>query len=122
MVDGKPHTVGRRTPAPGGYVSNMGRGGTVDYVPLPAELAGAIEYFAEAAPIPYLCVDFLFDGERYWLSEIEPDGATFPDDTLPADQQRQRSIIAARYRAYQRGHAQWLGHKPQQDGEEESHA
>jgi glutathione synthase/RimK-type ligase-like ATP-grasp enzyme len=93
----------------------MGRGGTAEYVPLPAELADAVDYCAETVPIPYLCVDFLYDGQRYWLSEIEPDGATFPDDAMPAGQRRQRSIIEARYRAYQRGHARWLGGKPEED-------
>jgi glutathione synthase/RimK-type ligase-like ATP-grasp enzyme len=115
MVDGQTHTVGQRTPAPGGYVSNMGRGGTAEYVPLPAELEDAVDYCAETVPIPYLCVDFLYDGQRYWLSEIEPDGATFPDDAMPSGQRRQRSIIEARYRAYQRGHARWLGGKPKED-------
>ena len=62
-------------------------------------------------PIPFVCVDFLFDGERYWFSEIEPDGAIVcPDHDSDAVVRRQRSIIEARFRAYRRGHARWLGH------------
>jgi hypothetical protein len=112
MVDGKPHTVARRTPLGDSYVANTGRGGRMDYVPLPTELADALDYFAEKVPIPFLCVDFLYDGQRYWFSEIEPDGAIVcPDPDSPAVVKRQRSIIEARFRAYRRGHAQWLGHK-----------
>lgn len=113
MVDGKPHSVVKREPKPGGYVGNIGRGGRAEFAPLPTELADALDYFAERIPIPFVCVDFLFDGERYWFSEIEPDGAIFcPDAESPAAVARQRAIIAARFRAYRRGHAQWLGHKP----------
>lgn len=112
MIDGKPHTVARRTPPRGAYVANYGRGGGVEYVPLPTELADALDFFAEKVPIPFLCVDFLFDGERFWFSEIEPDGAIVcPDPGSVAVIKRQRSIIRARFRAYRRGHAQWLGHK-----------
>ena len=112
LVDCVPHTVARRTPPTGAYVANFGRGGGVEYVPVPPELTDALEYVAERIPIPFLCVDFLFDGERYWLSEIEPDGAIVcPDPNDQAFVRRQRSLIEARFRAYRRGHAQWLGHK-----------
>ena len=40
----------------------------------PPELAEATAYFAERLPIPFFCVDYLYDGERYWFSELEPDG------------------------------------------------
>jgi len=112
LVDGKPHTVARRTPKPGSYVANTGSGGRMDYVPLPTELADALEYFADRVPIPFLAVDFLYDGEMFWFSEIEPDAAIVcPDHDSPAVVRRQLSIIEARFRAYRRGHAQWLGHK-----------
>jgi glutathione synthase/RimK-type ligase-like ATP-grasp enzyme len=118
LVDGKPHTVVKRSPAPGGYVGSLGRGGWAEYVPLPTELADALDYFAERVPIPFLCVDFLYDGERYWFSEIEPDGAIFcPDLESQVARKRQRSIIEARFRAYRRGHGQWLGHKPEEAGD-----
>jgi glutathione synthase/RimK-type ligase-like ATP-grasp enzyme len=115
LVDGVPHTVARRTPPPGAYVANFGRGGGIEYVDVPDELTEALAYVADMIPIPFLCVDFLYDGERYWLSEIEPDGAIVcPDHTSPAVIARQRSIIRDRFQAYQRGHAQWLGHKPKE--------
>jgi glutathione synthase/RimK-type ligase-like ATP-grasp enzyme len=115
MVDGRPHTVARRTPRPDTYVANTGRGGRMEYVPLPTELADALEYFARRIPIPFLCVDFLYDGERYWFSEIEPDGAIVcPDHDSEAVVRRQRSIIEARFRAYRRGHARFIGHTAQE--------
>jgi glutathione synthase/RimK-type ligase-like ATP-grasp enzyme len=128
LVDGEPHSVVKRSPAPGGYVGSLGRGGTAEYVPVPPELVEALHYFAEKIPIPFLCVDFLFDGERYWFSEIEPDGAIFcPDPSSEVARAQQRSIIEARFRAYRRGHAHWLGHKELGHTElgreeEESHA
>ena len=64
VVDGQPHTALRRTPQKGGYVANSGRGGHREYVETPEILAEAIGYFATKVPIPFLCVDFLFDGER----------------------------------------------------------
>lgn len=109
VVDGEPHAVLRRSPAEGGYVANTGRGGRREYVALPAELEEAVGWFAAKVPIPFLCVDFLYDGERYWFSEIEPDGAIgCPDPTSEAVVATQRSIIEARFRAYRRGHARFL--------------
>lgn len=113
LVDGKPHTVLRRIPKSESYVANIGRGGSMEYAPLPTELADAVEYFARRVPIPFLCVDFLFDGERYWFSEIEPDGAiACPEPDSPAALRRQRSIIEARFRAYQRGHLRHRAKEP----------
>jgi len=111
LIDGEPHTVSCRTPRDGAYVGNFGRGGRMAYVPLPPGLDEALAYVAKRVPIPFLCVDFLFDGERFWLSEIEPDGAIVcPDHDSPSVVARQRSIIEARFRAYRRGHARALGH------------
>jgi glutathione synthase/RimK-type ligase-like ATP-grasp enzyme len=117
MVDGVPHTVARRTPPTGAYVANFGRGGGVEYVGVPQGLEDALAYFAKKIPMPFLCVDFLFDGERYWFSEIEPDGAIVcPDHDSPEVVRRQRSIIEARFQAYRRGHARWLGHEVKEFG------
>jgi hypothetical protein len=112
MVDGKPHTVARRTPPTGAYVANYGRGGGLEYVPVPPPLLPALDYFAARLPIPFVCVDFLFDGKRFWFSEIEPDGAIVcPDPDSPSVVAHQRSIIEARFRAYRRGHSQALRHQ-----------
>jgi glutathione synthase/RimK-type ligase-like ATP-grasp enzyme len=116
MVDGQPHTVARRIPTRDSYVANVPAGGRMEYVPLPTELADALDYFAERMPIPFMCIDFLFDGERYWFSEVEPDGAIeCPDNDSLAVVLRQRSIIEARFRAYRRGHAEWLGHQAKEE-------
>jgi len=109
LVDGEPVAALRRTPKAGAYVGNIGRGGSEEYVDLPDELADAIPYFAKKVPIPYLCVDFLFDGERFWLSEIEPDGViSTPESKTEQEVAITLSVMEARFRAYQRGHAQWL--------------
>ena len=38
--------------------------------------------------VPFFCVDFLYDGERYWFSELEPDGVivapSWPIPTAPS--------------------------------------
>jgi len=109
LVDGQPHTALRRRPKPGAYVGNIGRGGTEEYVDLPDELAAAMPYFAKRVPVPFLPVDFLHDGERFWLSEIEPDGViSSPDPSSAEDNATTWTLMEARFRAYQRGHARWL--------------
>ena len=74
---------------------------------IPAELAEATVYFAEKLPIPFFCIDFLFDGERFWFSELEPDGVIAPDFEHP-NRDIQRDITRARWIAYRNGHARWL--------------
>lgn len=108
VVDGQAHTVMRRSPQGGAYVANGGRGGRKEYVPLPPELAEVVPYFAAKFPIPYFCIDFLFDGEKFWLSEVEPDGCIgCPDPNDPAVVTRQRDLLRDRFHAYQRAHARW---------------
>jgi len=112
LVDGRPHSVLKRAPRDGGYVANSGRGGTREYVDLPPELDQAIAWFAERLPLPFLCVDFLYDGERYWFSEVEPDGAIAGSDPATADGTAvQLSTIEARFRAYRDGHARFLAER-----------
>jgi glutathione synthase/RimK-type ligase-like ATP-grasp enzyme len=112
-VDGAPRLVQRRMPRPGGYVGNVGRGGLIDYAPMPAELEEPVAFVTKKVPIPYLTVDFLHDGERFWLSEIEPDGAVVCHDTNSEVAVRtQHGLIAERFAAYRRGHAAWLAQSP----------
>ncbi|MEZ0089274.1 RimK family alpha-L-glutamate ligase [Streptacidiphilus sp. EB129] len=107
VIDGKPYGVLKRTPEPGGLVANGSRGGTMEFAPVPDELAEATAYFAERLPIPFFCVDFLFDGERFWFSEIEPDGV-IPPDLHDPHRTVQRDITRARFTAYRDAHAKWL--------------
>jgi len=108
VIDGKPHEMAlRRTPEKGLPVSNASRGGSMDFLPVPAELAEAAGYFAAKLPIPFFCIDFLFDGERYWFSELEPDGVIAPDFEHD-DRRIQRDITRARFAACRAGHARWL--------------
>jgi glutathione synthase/RimK-type ligase-like ATP-grasp enzyme len=115
LVDGDPHVVLRRRPKAGAYVGNLGRGGVEDYVDLPDELAQALPYFSKKIQIPFLCVDFLFDGQRFWLSEIEPDGVICsPNRDSDADNQLTQDLVRARFQAYERGHALWLAGRDEQ--------
>ena len=108
VVDGEPYAVMLRTPEPGSPVSNASRGGDMAFPPVPQELAEATTYFAGKLPdVPFFCVDFLFDGERYWFSELEPDGVIAPDWADPA-RTLQRDITRARWTAYRNAHARFL--------------
>lgn len=110
IVDGQALGVLVRVPGDGAPYAQFSTGGTLHYTSLPPELAVAVEYFAEKVPVPYLCVDFLHDGERFWLSEIELDGTIqCPDPNSPQVVQVQRDLIKARFLAYRRAHAQRYG-------------
>ncbi|PZG55367.1 hypothetical protein C1I98_03735 [Spongiactinospora gelatinilytica] len=104
VVNGEPYAVMKRIPEPGSPVANASRGGAMEFPPVPPELAAATAYFAEKLPIPFFCVDFLFDGERYWFSELEPDGVIAPDFGDPA-RALQRDVTRARWTAYRDAHA-----------------
>ena len=108
VVDGEPHTVVRRTPKAGSLTANYGTGNYA-FGTLPEELRPAVAHFARRMPVPYFCIDFLFDGERYWFSEIELDGAiACPDPSDPEAVRGQREVVAARFRAYRKAHTAHL--------------
>ncbi|GAB3802655.1 ATP-grasp domain-containing protein [Micromonospora zhanjiangensis] len=109
LVDGEPVTVLVRTPGDGALYPQFTTGGRLRYAPLPDELTEAVAWMAEKLPVPFLCVDFLHDGERFWLSEIELDGSIMcPDPGSPEAVRTQRDLIRARFEAYRRGHARRL--------------
>ncbi|GAA1082467.1 hypothetical protein [Kitasatospora arboriphila] len=107
VVDGKPYALLKRIPEDGSPVANASRGGTMRFADIPDELAAATAWFAERLPIPFFCVDFLHDGERYWFSELEPDGVIAPDFDDP-NRSVQRDVTRARFTAYRDAHAKWL--------------
>jgi glutathione synthase/RimK-type ligase-like ATP-grasp enzyme len=107
VIDGQPYAVLNRIPKAGQPVANASRGGIMRFGEIPDELAEATAYFAEKLPIPFFCIDFLFDGERFWFSELEPDGVIAPDFEHP-NRDIQRDITRARWIAYRNGHARWL--------------
>jgi glutathione synthase/RimK-type ligase-like ATP-grasp enzyme len=109
LIDGNARAVLVRVPGEGAVYTQFSTGGTLYYTDLPAELDDAVAYVARRIPVPFLCVDFLHDGERFWLSEIELDGTIqCPDPTSPAVVSRQRDLIRERFEAYRRGHARAL--------------
>jgi glutathione synthase/RimK-type ligase-like ATP-grasp enzyme len=110
LVDGHPLGVLVRASGEGALYPQYTTGATLYYADLPDELAAAVAYLAAKIPVPYLCVDFLHDGERFWLSEIELDGTIqCPDPTVPAVVAQQRELIRARFLAYIAGHARHQG-------------
>jgi glutathione synthase/RimK-type ligase-like ATP-grasp enzyme len=96
-----------RTPEAGSPASNASRGGSMGFVPIPPELAQASAYFAQRLPIPFFCIDFLYDGKQFWFSELEPDGVIAPDFDDP-QRTMQRKITRARWDACRDAHARWL--------------
>jgi len=109
LIDGKPQAVLARVPGEGAIYTQLTTGGTLHYAPFPEELRAAVEYFTARLPVPYLCVDFLHDGERYYFSEIEFDGTIqCPDPGNPAILEATRDLIRARFLAYRAGHERAL--------------
>jgi glutathione synthase/RimK-type ligase-like ATP-grasp enzyme len=109
IIDGEPIAVNHRIPQTGSYVANTGRGGNREFLPVPDELMAASRWFADKLRVPFLCVDFLFDGERYWFSEVELDGVIpCPDHNSTAARARQHELVAARFHAYAKAHAAHL--------------
>ncbi|MER7274247.1 hypothetical protein ABT369_07325 [Dactylosporangium sp. NPDC000244] len=106
LVDGEPLGVLVRRPGDGALYVQFSTGGKLYYTDLPDELRPAVAWFKDNLRLPYLCADFLHDGERWWLSEIELDGTIqCPDAKSPDAVRTQRELIAARFDAYRRGHA-----------------
>lgn len=89
----------------------------MEFGAIPDELADATAYFAERLDLPFFCVDFLHDGERFWFSELEPDGVIAPDFEDP-DRSVQRDITRARFTAYRDAHAKWLANRAATTGTE----
>ncbi|MBB6174732.1 glutathione synthase/RimK-type ligase-like ATP-grasp enzyme [Nocardiopsis mwathae] len=109
VIDGKPHTILQGEKEGYCMVSTRALGGRHkrQYVDSLEELDGAVAYAASRLRTPYFTLDFLHDGERYWISEIEPDGAVgFSQDAQQA--QTGYRIVHDRFQAYLRGHREWI--------------
>jgi len=110
LIDGKPLATVVRAPGEGALYPQFSTGARLHFTEMPAELAATVDFVAAKLPIPYVCVDFLHDGERFWLSEIELDGGILcPDPTSPEAVRAQRDLIAARFLAYRNAHARLQG-------------
>ena len=106
VIDGEARHTLVRAPGEGELYPQFSTGARLSFTDTPAELLPAIDYLAGRLPIPYFCADFLHDGERFWLSEIEPDGVIMcPDPGDAAVVRKQRELITARFTAYRRAHA-----------------
>jgi pimeloyl-ACP methyl ester carboxylesterase len=109
VINGRTHTVLQGVKDGYCLMSTKALGGRHErgYADLPPELSDAVAYVAARVPTPYFALDFLFDGERHVISEIELDGAVaFNGD--PEQDRVATSIVRDRFAAYAAGHASWL--------------
>ncbi len=103
FIDSLPHTVLARRPQSGEVIANLSRGGRTAIEPLPEGLHELAVTAGELINLPYCCIDFLSDGERFWLSEVELDGGT-----PYVHREASRELLKARFQAYARAHDAWL--------------
>ncbi|MDR6226595.1 ATP-grasp domain-containing protein [Desmospora profundinema] len=103
FIDGSPHTILSRRPQGGDIIANLSRGGETGLITMPDGLNDLAAKVANEIQLPYCCVDFLYDGERYWLSEVELDGGIpyiYREESL--------QLLKRRFEAYGRAHRQFL--------------
>jgi glutathione synthase/RimK-type ligase-like ATP-grasp enzyme len=109
VIDGAPHTILRGEKDGYCFTATRVVGGRHhrEYVDALPDLEPAVEFAASKLRTRYFTLDFLYDGERYWISEIEPDGA------VGFSQNQQQAAVAERivhdrFSTYLQGHAEWL--------------
>lgn len=110
VVEGRAHTVldGRKE----GYCLMVTKtvGGQHEraYVEPSEELSAAVEYAVSRFPgVPYFTLDFIQQGDRLWVSEVEFDGAV--GFSLDEEQNRVAGeLVRDRFTAYVRAHGAWL--------------
>jgi len=105
-IDGEPGMSLVRKPAEGTFVANMTRGGASWLEPTPELLRAPARRIAADLDAPYLCVDFLVIGDRYWFSEMEADGSVTSHDRTEDEQTI--AIVRERFLAFDRAHDRWL--------------
>lgn len=79
-IDGEPSRALTRRPVADAVAGNVGQGGIAKWTDLPDALVAPSRAVARDIGLPYLCIDFLHAGGRWWFSEIEVDGGTVPGD------------------------------------------
>ncbi|MHC2621862.1 hypothetical protein ACVIW2_003894 [Bradyrhizobium huanghuaihaiense] len=106
VVNGEPVLIMKRSPRKDSLTANLATGGTAEYTKtLPSELRGSIDYIASRLPMPYMAMDFLHDGERFWFSEIEPDGALVFDKADELTDAMKVEAATKRFQAFVDGHS-----------------
>jgi hypothetical protein len=103
LVDGRAHTAHTGCADHAGRHAGPATAGH-GFGALPAELADAAVHIAARIPVPYLTVDFLHDGDRWWVAGIDFDGAA-GFSGVPVQDAAARQVVAARLGAYLAGHA-----------------
>ncbi len=83
-VDGRPHCALLRSVSGDAVAANLSRGGTATVGPVPPELVEPAALVARRVGAPYIGVDFLQNGSKTVLSEIEVDAGSVPFPELHA--------------------------------------
>lgn len=103
FVKGKPHTILARRAQRGDIVANLNRGGMAELVDMPDGLLSPALLAGQLIHLPFFCLDFLFDGQSYWLSEVELDGGI-----LDVSRERMHKLFMDRFHAYDEEHEEWI--------------
>lgn len=103
FIKGKPHTILARRSQQGNIVANLNRGGIAELVEMPDGLLSPALLAGQLIHLPFFCLDFLFDGQTYWLSEVELDGGI-----LNVDREKMQRLFIDRFNAYDDAHEEWL--------------
>ncbi|HVQ95998.1 MAG TPA: hypothetical protein VMU51_33550 [Mycobacteriales bacterium] len=105
-MDGEVLATRRYAPVPGHVLIGARLGGTDRWVDAPPELVEDAERVMAAVPTSFLCLDFLAEDERYYLSEIELDAGIGVQ--MMADHPRAAEVLRRRLASYLCGHRRWL--------------
>lgn len=78
IIDGKPKYCLLRIPPKGDFLANISQGGIAKEATIPKKLSRHLAAVYSKTRAPFLCVDFLRSGDKYWFNEIETAGGFHP--------------------------------------------
>jgi hypothetical protein len=96
-------------PAPGQIFIGHSGGGESEWVTCPDPIAEDARAICARVPASFVCLDFLAEGDRYYLSEIELD-ASFNVRLLRSPEAH--SVLRRRFTDYLARHQAWLDGRP----------
>jgi glutathione synthase/RimK-type ligase-like ATP-grasp enzyme len=102
-VDGEVLAFVERSSVPGEPLNNR-TGFTAKLGTVPEFIVTAARELYERTGLSYVCIDILFDGQDWWLSEIEIDAGALPVGEF--DQDHVDRVLRARFASYRRRLAQ----------------
>jgi glutathione synthase/RimK-type ligase-like ATP-grasp enzyme len=113
LVDGRAYCVHgevrlfvERRPQRPGDPGNVSLGGCAVPTDTPEPVVATARAVWDLTKLPYVCLDVLHDGHRWWLSEVEVDGAISVTGGVSAELARR--LLRERFRAYRHAFARFL--------------